>query len=410
MSVATAKGGKAVRRLFVIQLVSMAAMEMSGPFWSLQLRALQVMSHQELAWASGIAYAGPMITAMCFTPFWGRLGDRFGHKPMLLRALLALAATQCWIALSGSVAVILAARLVQGALAGFIAAAQAYGAGLVGRGERGPLLARLQVATAVGSVTGPILGGWLFDASGFGMVNAVAAFACLACAACAATGLPASQACETKRSASKTAVRPSLLRSAAGGLLLGIILVQAGKMMPQAFFGLYAEDVLHASKRTAGLCYGALALGLCLAAPFWARRFARASRTSVLTQVEWLCWACAVIVAVQASSHDIALVLLSRLFWGGCLAALLPVFYSLLSREAADDEQGRVLGAGNAAAKAGALLGAGLGALAMVWIPLDYMFWPVAVLYAAAALGVRAIRSSRAARIIATAAAITRQN
>jgi predicted MFS family arabinose efflux permease len=83
--------------------------------------------------------------------------------------------------------------------------------------------------------------------------------------------------------------------------------------------------------------------------------------------------------------------LLARVLWGACLAALLPVFYGLLSREAADDEQGRVLGAGNGAAKAGALLGAGAGGLALAWVPLSAMFWTVALLYAAAAVGMRAI-------------------
>jgi predicted MFS family arabinose efflux permease len=75
-----------------------------------------------------------------------------------------------------------------------------------------------------------------------------------------------------------------------------------------------------------------------------------------------------------------------------CLAALLPVFYGLLSREAEDAQQGRVLGAGNGAAKAGALVGAGAGGLALAWVPLSAMFWTVALLYAVAAVGMRAIR------------------
>jgi predicted MFS family arabinose efflux permease len=83
---------------------------------------------------------------------------------------------------------------------------------------------------------------------------------------------------------------------------------------------------------------------------------------------------------------------LARVLWGACLAALLPVFYGLLARDAADDAQGRVLGAGNAAAKAGALVGAGAGGLALAWVPLSAMFWAVALLYAVAAVAMRAIR------------------
>jgi predicted MFS family arabinose efflux permease len=296
------------------------------------------------------------------------------------------------------VAVILAVRLLQGALAGTIAAAQAYGARLVTREARGALMAQLQAATAIGSVAGPVLGGWLFDAWGFRTVNVWAGAACLLCAAVAAAVLPPlpptapPPAAQSSAQPSAARSRPADLRHTMYGLLLGIVLVQAGKMMPQTFFGLYASEVLHVSSRVAGLCYAGTALGLCVAAPFWARRFARMAHAQVLAQVEWILWACVAIVAVQAAASGVGLFLLARVLWGACLAALLPVFYGLLSRAAADDEQGRVLGAGNAAAKAGALLGAGAGGLALAWVPLSAMFWTVALLYAVAAAGMRAIR------------------
>jgi MFS family permease len=383
----------ATRWLCALQLVAMGAMEMSGPFWALHLRRLGDLSPSVLAWTSAIAYAGPMAMAMCTTPWWGRLGDRVGHKTMLLRALLALAATQWWIAATDSVAVILAVRLLQGALAGTIAAAQAYGARLVARTERGALMAQLQAATAIGSVAGPVLGGWLFDTRGFNAVNVWAGAACLACAALAAAVLPPIAPLPAGRPEPGSS-RPRAAQLAGGvyGLLLGIVLVQAGKMMPQTFFGLYAAEVLHVSSTVTGLCHAGTALGLCVTAPFWARRFARLPRARVLAQVEGILWACVVIVALQALTRHVVPFVLARVLWGVCLAALLPVFYGLLARDAADDAQGRVLGAGNAAAKAGALVGAGAGGLALAWAPLPAMFWTVALLYVAAAVGMRAIR------------------
>ncbi len=386
----------ALRWLFAIQLLSMGAMEMSGPFWPLQLRALGD-APGGLAVASAVAYAGPLVTAMLFTPLWGRIGDRVGHKPMLLRALLALAVTQLWLAFATSGAVVLLVRLLQGALAGFIAAAQAYGAGIVPRTERGALMARLQVATALGSVLGPLAGGLLFSSIGFTAVNAVAAVACLACAVCAAMVLPAQPAGAAQPQApaapDRASCRSGLAGSVVAGLLAGIVLVQAGKMMPQGFFSLYAEQVLHAPPWLTGLCYGATAVGLCLFAPVWARHFRNKPRAWVLQRLEWICWACAGIVALQAIGRSVVLVLAARLAWGICMAALLPVFYGLLSLEAADEQQGRVLGAGNSAAKAGALLGAGAGGLAMAWLPLEHIFWSVAALYAVAALAMRAWRA-----------------
>lgn len=385
---------KALRWLFAIQLASMGAMEMSAPFWPLHLRALGQLSSHALAWASGVAYAGPMFMAMCFTPWWGRLGDRTGHKPMLLRALIALAATQLWIAAADDTVSILVARLVQGALAGFIAAAQAYGVGLVASDRRGSLMANLQVATAIGSVAGPLAGGFVFDAFGFRSLNVVAAALCVACAVAAWLTLPAVRPPFLEKSAGESCEKPFAL-GAVFGLLIAIVLVQAGKMMPQTFFGLFAEQVLRAPAWVTGLCYGATGLGLCIAAPFWGKRFESQPGATVLRQVEWICWASVAIVALQAISQNLLIFLIARVLWGVCLAALLPVFYGLLSRETDVRDQGRVLGAGNSAAKAGALLGVGIGGLTLAWIPIQYAFWPVVAVYVLAAIGLRVIRRQR---------------
>ena len=386
-----------LRALWLIQLVSMGAMEMSAPFWALHLRDLGQFSPAALAWASSIAYAGPMAMAMLLTPLWGRLGDRTGHKAMLLRALAALALTQLWIACTDDAAAILIARLAQGGLAGFIASAQAYGGALAGKAERGALMARLQVATAAGSVLGPVLGGCLYDVFDFRTVNLSAAAICALCACAAWLALP--PVAPRPPAAPTPPGKPSALAPMAG-LLLAIVLVQAGKMMPQAFFGVYAEQVLHAPAWVTGLCYGATALGLCVAAPLWARRFAGRDEDAVLREVEAVCWASVAVVAAQALCRDVPLFVLTRVLWGVCLGALLPVFYGLLSARAAAAHQGRVLGAGNGAAKAGALLGIAIGAWAMGQLPVRYLFWPLAASYVLAAMALRLIRDRRTDRFL----------
>lgn len=384
---------QALRWLFGIQLLSMGAMEMSGPFWPLYLRTMATLSPQQLAWASGAVYAGPMIMAMCFTPLWGRLADRRGHKPMLLRALLALAGTQLWVALADSITSLILARLVQGALAGFIAASQAYGATLVVREGRSRLMARLQVATALGSIMGPLAGGLLFDHVGFSALNLVAALVCTGCAFTALIALPAVPAQLPSRQPAEKVV--SALPSAWAGLLLAIMLMQTGKMAPQVFFGVYAEQVLHIPGWITGLCYGATALGILVAAPYWGKRFEARPDRHVLANAEAVTWACAIIVMMQALSSDLKLFLAMRFLWGICLGALLPVFYALLSRQAPADQQGRALGWGNSAAKAGALAGFAIGSAALAWLPPANLFWPVVATYVIAAIGLRFLRHAQ---------------
>jgi MFS family permease len=383
----------ALRWLFAIQAISMGAMEMSAPFWPLYLRELGSLSGAALAWAGGLAYAGPMAMAIVSTPLWGRLADRTGHKPMLLRALIGLLITQLGMAMANDVVTVLLLRLAQGALGGFIAAAQAYGASLVSREKRGGLMASLQVATALGAMAGPLLGGLLYDAVGFRALNVAAGILCAACAVAAGLGLPASPPSQLRRDGEAASPAP-FAYGALVGLLSAIVLVQAGKMMPQVFFGVFAEQVLRAPSWLTGLCYGATALGLCIAAPFWGRRFEALPRHQVLCQVEAISWICAAVVGLQAISTQLTVFIAARACWGVCLAALLPVFYGLLSREADAAHQGRVLGAGNSAAKAGALLGVGGGTLALALLPVKYLFWPVVLVYVVAAVGLRILRRS----------------
>ncbi|KTT41087.1 arabinose ABC transporter permease, partial [Pseudomonas oryzihabitans] len=150
---------RSLRLLMVIQLLSMGAMELSGPFWPLQIAALLgPAGAQHTALLSSAVYAGPLLAAMLLTPLWGRLGDRTGHKPMILRALLALALCQGLAAVVSNAWALVAVRVAQGALAGFLAAAQAYALIWCQGASRGRTLAQLQSVTALGSLLGPVLG------------------------------------------------------------------------------------------------------------------------------------------------------------------------------------------------------------------------------------------------------------
>jgi len=380
----------ALRLLVGIQLVSMGAMEMSGPFWPLQIqKLLGAAGAQYTGLLSSLVYAGPMMAAMILTPMWGRLGDRTGHKPMIIRALLALAVCQALAAITFDPWLLVGIRVVQGALAGFIAAAQAYALACCGAGGRGQILARLQSATAVGSLAGPVLGGWLMDVSGFALLCYSATAICLLCALISLF-LPS----DTQRVPSKQKPAHAALPKGWLGAMLGVIvLIQAAKMMPQPFYALYVADVLHAPGWLIGASYAASAATLALSAPLWGRLFDRHQPAHTLRVIEWVAWACALTLAFTAVAGEWMGFLASRLLWGVWQGALLPVAYTLIANTVAPSQQGFALGLGNSAAKAGALCGVLLGGIGMGIVGVAHSFWLVALTYAIAALGIRAIRS-----------------
>ncbi len=377
--------------LIAIQGISMGAMEMSGPFWPLRIQALLGPTQQHyLATLAALVYAGPMLAAMLLTPLWGRLGDRTGHKPMVLRALLALALCQGLAALASDPWLLVLIRVLQGALAGFIAAAQAYAVARCANGQRGQVLARLQAATAVGALAGPVFGGWLMDVAGFAALCNAAALICLLCAL-AAMALPADSPSPRP---SRSQPEANLPGAWLGGVLGIIVLVQAAKMMPQPFFALYVAQILQAPGWLIGASYAASAATLALSAPLWGKLFDRWNPAHTLAVVEGVAWLCALTLALTALASDWLGFIASRLLWGIWQGALLPVAYALIVNTVPASRQGFALGLGNSAAKAGALLGALLGAAGMGLLGLASGFWLVALTYALAALGIRLIRST----------------
>ena len=58
-------------------------------------------------------------------PIWGRLSDQYGRKPILLLSLAGSVASYLWLGFADAFWMLVAARAIQGACAGNIAAAQA---------------------------------------------------------------------------------------------------------------------------------------------------------------------------------------------------------------------------------------------------------------------------------------------
>ena len=83
-----------VRNLRVLSVgVFFAGMGFSEvtPFLSLYIATLGHFSHQQLNFFSGLAFSAMYFVSAFISPVWGRLADRYGRKPMCLRAALGMA-------------------------------------------------------------------------------------------------------------------------------------------------------------------------------------------------------------------------------------------------------------------------------------------------------------------------------
>lgn len=378
--------------LFWVQLISMGAMEMSGPFWPLHLRALAA-SEAQATLAGVLVYVGPMLGIMLTAAFWGRIGDRTGHKLMMVRALLGLAATQLALAYATDIWLILALRFLQGACAGYIAPAQAYGVRIAAPERRARLFALLQVSTNVGSLGGAVAGGLILDHASFFWINVSAAALCGACAMAVALVLPNLPPQSVGAVAATSLHRQPLWKTTpVPGLLAILGLLLLSRMLTQTPFSLYVTEVFRAPHWLVGLCYGLLALGFVLSASLWARHFEQRGLRDALGRIAVVALGCALLAAGAGATRDVAVFAAAHLAWGALLGATTPVLTSLVSRSVDAGRQGEALGLNQSVSQFSAITGIALGGLATRLAGLEPLYFFVAAAYACAAAAVFLVR------------------
>jgi MFS transporter, DHA1 family, tetracycline resistance protein len=94
-------------------------------------------------------------------PFWGRLSDRFGRRPILMSSLAGACASYALLGLAGSVWWLLASRILAGLMAGNISAAFAYASDVSVPEKRAASLGLVGAAIGIGFTLGQPLGGLL---------------------------------------------------------------------------------------------------------------------------------------------------------------------------------------------------------------------------------------------------------
>ncbi len=161
--------------LWATQFLAMMGMNLVVPFFPFFIRTLGVTDPAEVTRWTGFAFSGPFLTAFFAIPIWGTLGDKYGRKPMVVRALIGLAISQVLIGFSQNVYQVVLFRILQGAISGFVAASLALVSTSAPKHRVGYALGVLQSASAGGVVLGPFVGGVLADLVGYRAVFFVTA-------------------------------------------------------------------------------------------------------------------------------------------------------------------------------------------------------------------------------------------
>ena len=129
------------------------------PFVPLYIAELGVKDVGEIALWSGLTLgATPAITAIS-APLWGRVGDRYGSKVLVLRSLGAFVLTKAAMAFVTAPWQLVALRGLLGVFAGYGALTMSMAAESVPREEMPRAIGTVQMAQRLGPAVGPIVGG-----------------------------------------------------------------------------------------------------------------------------------------------------------------------------------------------------------------------------------------------------------
>jgi len=143
--------------------VTGVGMSQIAPILPLYIKHLGVQSNSLIEQFSGLAFGVTFIILAIFSPIWGKAADKYGRKPMLLRASLGMAIIIFCMGFVRNVYELIGLRLLMGMVAGYSTACTTLIATQIDRENAGWALGTLSTAAISGSLFGPIIGAYIAD-------------------------------------------------------------------------------------------------------------------------------------------------------------------------------------------------------------------------------------------------------
>ena len=351
----------------------------------------------------GLLMATYSFTQFLAAPFWGRLSDRIGRRPVLLVSLAGASAAYVWLGLAESLWMLFAARAVGGAMAGSISAAFAYVADVTTRENRARGMGMIGAAFGLGFIAGPAIGGIL---AGSDPVNADFQSPAFAAAAMSVTALI--MAIATLKESLSAEIRQRLaqeppkkrlamFREALDRPVIGLLLILTF-LATFVFAGLESTFAMWSRRQFGwgpeqnGYLFAFIGLLSALIQGGLIGRLVR--RFGEARLVVQGAAALAIGILLIPFSTNIVVLVIAMSIAGYGFSVISPSLNSLISLQSSEDEQGGIMGVTRSASTMARFIGPAWAGLLFGVLGRDWPYFVGAgVMVVVAFLGLRAIKT-----------------
>ncbi|HEY2482553.1 MAG TPA: MFS transporter [Caulobacteraceae bacterium] len=340
-------------------------------------------------WQIALIFSAYPIGNFFGEPFWGRLSDHMGRKPILIFTVLANCLCYGALAFAPSIWIAFVIRLIGGMAAGNGSVVQGYIADVTPPQELAGRMARLGAAYNIGFILGPFVGGVLAKPSAGPLGFQIPLLAASALALCSAIGMALAvkesrgrQAPGGGSQSSLAAVGLVIRHPVIGPVVLLVFLVGFAFNGIESIFALWAHHRYAWQPREVGICFGISGLVSSPTQFFLtgglSRRFGEARMLAI---------------GMAGSVVSTALVPFAGGGWGiYVLMALMAVASSvafpnagaLLSRAIDEHNQGQIMGLNNAISALSRVVGPQAASFFFAAVSIDSPFYLAALVTAPA--------------------------
>ncbi|WP_212946961.1 MFS transporter [Siminovitchia terrae] len=369
--------------MWICNFIIAASMTMVLPFLSLYISTFGDFSAEYVQRWSGFIFGVTFVTAFFMSPIWGRIGDKYGFKPILIINGLGIASSIFLMGFMHHVHGLFLLRLVMGIVTGFIPTSIALIAKQTPKKEAGETLGTLQMGTVSGTLFGPLIGGVMADSFGFQYTFIITSLSIVLATMVVIFGIV-----ENSNGLNKVKERPSrkaviqliLRRRMLVSVMAIAFIVQAGLFSIQPLLSLYVSQLTKADSVAflSGLAFSATGFGNLLLTRKWGKLGDEIGFDKVLMILLVLS---AVLIVPQALVTDLWQLVILRFLFGMAVGGMLPCITAYIRTEAPFELQGEVLGYNQSFRFLGNVVGPVIGGVLSGYIGISSVFYVTGFLF-----------------------------